>query len=334
MEYIVHNSLYLPDYLINERVAATEDNVKLLTRFNSLYELQKQIGSNVLSVGDPSQYFCRFCSRNSSQTSFSNFHHFITESISENETQTYLECDDCEESYLQKQDAQLAKYLGCYRALDQVITKNGLVNHETRTSSAKILQDKGGIGIHNVDSENYDATTGVFSVRSERVYRPAMVYQALSRIGYQMLDNDEIPSFRITREWLSITQNMSRFKLPLVIIFSRLKNGNRYRYVTATLYKRKDSHLMEPIPEKVLIVHAAKYQFQIFLPYAGSDIVKDYKGGNNEQYGIPMLPASLADNYTLEIIKDMSSFDLIHEVQNFDLVPNPGMKPIISRPLP
>lgn len=330
MEFIEKNGLYVPDYL-DKKTAKIKEDQGLIQEFYELYELQRMIGIDTLIVGDMDSPKCRFCLKSYPETTFSDNHHLIPELLSQNETRTYYECDECEKKYFVLQDDHLGNFLGGLRSFDRIKGKDGIVNYDSPHSDMKIRPDGNTVNLHNMDGSQYDPITGIMPVvLTKPGYRPAMVYQSLVRIGYQLLDEDEIPSFESTRRWLlEKEKDTNRMKLTLPFFFSRLLK-NKYHYLTALLYKRKNINVMEAVPEKILIVHTAIYQFQVMLPYAASDTRKSYRG-IDKKYRVPRLPPMFDKEYSHEQRPDMSSFDLIqNEVQKLDIVPEPGTKPTIT----
>lgn len=219
---------------------------------------------------------CKFCSKSSTETAFTNIPHVIPELLGRNNYTSNEECDTCNELF-GKFETDLANYISPYQTLIGQKTKKKVPSFQSRKkrnekpTTIKYVDGKPNICFkNNLSDFQYDYDNKLLSVSlKKKKFVPINVYKSLVKIGLSLCPKNELNEFKRTIEWLSINDNSKNitYDIPLILYRTRF-SSKYYSKPFATLYKRK-SEITKNIyePKLCVVIYSGVLVFQLFIPF-------------------------------------------------------------------
>ncbi len=226
---------------------------------------------------------CRFCQLDETNTTFIRWAHLISETLGENNSISYEECDRCN-TLFSKYEAHLSKYFlpnltmvgvkGKRRVpIFQSRTENNeetgtIVKFDSSTQHRQIFASKPSDLLINEENK-----TGAITFRKSN-YRPIYIYKALVKYGLSLMPNGKISDYKNVYSWL-IKDEGKIVLLPSVI--SRTLTNKRFETPYALLFEAIPEMIEDEYftPRHVLIVCFANLVLQVTLPVPQSIDIND-----------------------------------------------------------
>lgn len=278
-------------------------------------------GDKKVTLGQPNNKVCRFCTKDSTQTTFKKRAHLIPEFMGNKYFFSNFECDQCNDLF-SLYETSLANYGGILNTLSKIKGKKGYPKHKSSIESTEtfIEDDKVVIRIHkptgtdknSLESVQYDKTTQMLTLNVTKYpYVPLDGYKALLKIGLSMISDNELNDYEELLKWLV---KEGEFKVdeqkPLFHIYKRT-GGLLFKHPFAILFKKKSQMKNEPCPTHTLILHYGIFKYQIFLP--GN--VQDEWMWAGERIVLPIL-SRLIDTNNKEQPLDFEDFSSNEKITN------------------
>lgn len=216
---------------------------------------------------------CRFCGKDSNQTTFKNKSHTFPRFIGNKFVLSEYECDLCNEKFSRILENEFANFMKLFHAINNVKGKKGVP-----------IYNKDGIRLETKDGNHFDlkgienssvSEKGVFCQLTTDDFIPMAVYKSLVKMALSMLSESELHKFSKTFEWLQdeshSKKEYSTDNLPL--IFTQNKSGWQKFNLSVLLFKRKLDN--SDIPAYMFKLYYNLFSFQIFIPFCSDDL-KNY----------------------------------------------------------
>ena len=230
------------------------------------YELHANDGEKRINIGpkDKEKRICRYCHRDSSETSFNEVAHTVSEGLGNKGIITNDECDECNGYFGKNVEPALLEYLDFFRVWYGVHGKKGKIHHKyggnyelEKTDDNSIKLD---ITLTDEDiaalSEN---SLGDVNLRSHIEIAKQDIYRTLVKYALGILQPENMPPFEKTVEWLRGKREVK--KLPIVRIEMALEPVEQPKVVTM-IRKSED----ETLPYAVSEIHVMNIRFLLIIP--------------------------------------------------------------------
>lgn len=223
-------------------------------------------------IGEKSDRICRFCRRNSTSTKFRNDAHLIPEFMGNKSLFCYFECDECNAIFSQYETA-FSNFFNIDHTIGRVSGKNGVPNFRYNKKNPEISFKNSILDIRDDNTGsvefNRDAGQIVFNV-SRPAYIPQHVVKCLVKIGFCMLDSEDLVNYDLTRRWLINEIDPNQFcSHPFLRIFYRIGGGLQTDNPFVVRLKRKNDQM---VPECTVLIAYSHFKFQIFMPFNINDL--------------------------------------------------------------
>ncbi len=217
-------------------------------------------------LGSRSNRICRFCGKNSEETTFRMEAHALPEFTSNKTLIANDECDICNERFSRTIEDHFAKYLLLYRTLCQIPKKKGFPSHkdeklriDLKSSGLEIisaLDDQ----VVKIEEDNKQ----VIIKAKRQPYVPIAIYKCLTKMAISIMPEEELMYFREAITWLNMEDHSQAFFNPIKCLFAFTPGPMPYPGVFTCLLKRKVD--TDPVPYMIYIVAFGNFYFQIFVP--------------------------------------------------------------------
>ncbi|AHM61254.1 hypothetical protein D770_15000 [Flammeovirgaceae bacterium 311] len=236
-------------------------------------------------IGDSNNKTCRFCNRDSTQTTFRKKAHLIPELTGNKLFFSNFECDSCN-SIFSKYEDSFANFGGIINTLSMIKGKRGIPKYKGNKGSFEAFVQDGAVQLMlthpegssslsrdeflmSHDAVKVDRKNNKLHFNTEKTsYIPQDVLKVFVKIGYSMLSNEEVLKYDLTRKWL-----INEFDTepdsphPLLFLVRRVGGSKYFKHPLAFLAKRRYKRENYPCPEHTLILFYGVFAYQIFLPF-------------------------------------------------------------------
>lgn len=199
-------------YQVNVQLRTQERFAKIADEFVKAYDLVsvQTLFPNIRTLKKPSARVCRFCSRNSEQTSFRKKAHLIPHFLGNNVLFSDFECDKCNEKFGFYEN-HLANLLGAERTIGKVQGKIGIPKFKSPNKdvviTAKEFNGKESIQITRSSTDNstfeHDKESGIIHITFRKnSHIPNAAYRCLLKIGLSIMTEEESNNYSKLKEYL------------------------------------------------------------------------------------------------------------------------------------
>jgi hypothetical protein len=227
-------------------------------------------------LGTKSPRRCRFCKRSRPEVAFKSEAHVLPQFMGNQNLLSYFECDSCNNLF-STYEASFARFIGAARTISQIRGQKDKV--PTFIDPANGIELK--MGEHalqfivNGEQEGHtvDLTKMELTISTVRhPYVPLHILKTLIKIGFCLLDEEEVLNYEFARLLLASTEyddlvaghgmfHLRFYFLPGPVWFST---------PAAQLYAL-DPDCPHPMPGKQLILYYGNYCFQVAMPFGESE---------------------------------------------------------------
>ncbi|MEC3906439.1 HNH endonuclease [Tamlana sp. 2201CG12-4] len=241
--------------------------------YNGFYILTPE---KKIFLGNKKDRECRFCGKNSKETTFKMKAHIMPEFMGNKKYFSYFECDNCNQYFGQLEDS-LFNFAGIFNTLSTIRGKKGFPKFKTKTSDFQ-AKEFGTIVQKNHDPENEDAF--VYDEENERMninvtmpsYVPHDVYKSLVKIALCMLPDDEFSEYSNTVNWLMSENSTQHKNNPFFNVFRKIGgNPTMFPEPIAVLLRKKICKNTHKMPYYTLLLSYGIISYQIFIPFNNYD---------------------------------------------------------------
>lgn len=225
-------------------------------------------------LGIRNSKICRFCKRDSTQTTFKKQAHIIPEFMGNKYFFSNFECDQCNDLF-SHYETSLSSYGGILNTFSKIKGKKGYAKHKGtyEKTETNVENDNVIMRIHKLDladtikSVKYDDTTGSMTFNTTKdSFIPLHAYKGLVKIAFCMLSNNEVSDYELTRKWLINESDLDlTTNKPLLHLFQKI-GGRLFPHPWAILLKKKQQIAIEPCPTHTMLIFYGIFAFQIFIP--------------------------------------------------------------------
>lgn len=259
--------------------------------------------SHDYSISPKKKEICRFCLKNSTQTTFAQKTHLIPELLGKNDTLTYDECDQCNKRF-SGFESHLSNFVRPYITFLGVKGKKKIPIFQSRTENgdektrAFLKHDGNHKRIFQVESLNdltiHPDNNVIDFIFRKPSYIPLKVYKSILKIGLSLLPNELLASNRESFDWL-LNRGSVHF-IPYVYMTGL--NKKSFLKPTADLFRAKSMRIGDHIfPECTLVLCFANQIIQLFLPFS-LEFKEIYRA--NSTPTLELFPAFAFDTETRE----------------------------------
>ena len=229
---------------------------------------------------------CRFCGRDSTETTFKNDAHAIPEFLGNHQLILLDECDACNKEFSENLEDHLDKYTKPYRTLAHIKGKKKIPKYKSKDEKGVVSVGKeASFHIGHLRSEMvFEETENSFKMKLEfEPHIPAAVFKALVKIAISLIKNEcELPAFAMTIKWLREKNHSEYFLHPLTMMRSFAPGFFLNTGVRTVLLRRKPSKL---VPYSILVIHFGNWVYQLHVP---SHL--EVESGQSVTYEVPWFP--------------------------------------------
>jgi len=227
-------------------------------------------------LGNKKNRECRFCGKNSKETTFKMKAHIMPEFMGNKKYFSYFECDSCNQYFGQLEDS-LFNFAGIFNTLSTIKGKKGFPKFKTKGSDFQ-AKEFGTIIQKNHDPENEDSF--VYDEENERMnidvimpsYIPHDVYKSLVKIALCMLPDDEFLQHKNTVDWLMSKNSPQHENNPFFNVFRKIGgNPKMFPEPLVFLFRKNNNKKMDKFPSYTLLLSYGIISYQIFIPFVNND---------------------------------------------------------------
>lgn len=238
---------------------------------NSLYP------SNKIILGYGLEKICRFCKKDSTQTTFKKDAHILPEFMGNKYAFSYFECDNCN-GYFGTLEDSLSNFAGILNSLSTVKGKKGYAKFKGDKENFEIFA-KNTSELIVRSSKVEKSETFIHDKENERIivdvpqpsYIPQDAFKALVKIGICLLPEEELLNYEKTIEWL-MKPNSYEYTFHFMLnVFRKVGRGKLFPEPIALLCKKKNHEKLKNVPQHTLVIFYGLIQYQIFLPFNKND---------------------------------------------------------------
>jgi hypothetical protein len=266
-------------------------------RYEIIADYRFETGNQVL-VSDPGvSRICRFCNRDSTQTTYKSQSHAIPEFLGNRTVYCSNECDECNAKFGREYEDHLAKWSHLLRS---VLKIRGKKKYPTfKTDSFRIEPEKDNLHIRYLNPDTpYIVPNDVpfdhelFGDSNSQPYIPKRAAMSLTKIAASICPPPYIHEFKNAIQWLNKPDIATVSSLLVGYGFTPGPVPSSVSH--ALLLRRKTN---EPIPYLWLILQCRNFRLQSFVPFCVSDEAWMF---NNQGVTIPFhaFPSIFNENWT------------------------------------
>lgn len=305
-----------------DKLKEIDENYKVLNLFH--LDVQKKI-----FLGDKENKCCRFCGKNSNETTFKKLAHTIPEFVENYKLFSLYECDVCNENFSKNLENHMSSYMNLHHSLSQVKGKRGIPSFKIGGNKSRLDWNKDGLSIQEYEEDNFkiierDENNKTIKIQGKRAtYIPIAVYKCLTKMALSIMDKDEIVNFKNTIKWINEPDHSkSNYQIGNLKAIFTFITGKKSSHTVCFLLKRRKNNNNE-VPYMLFFLSYSNFNFQIYLPLCELDkhllnkTVKIYSVPNvfeidDEQFDgqtRTLLDLSSIDKVKDEIVEIFHSYD-------------------------
>ena len=229
---------------------------------------------------------CRFCKKGYGETTFKKEAHVMPQFLGNKYLIHDIECDDCN-SLFSKYETSFASYIGLQRTTDKISGQRGIpkYNNKEGTLIAYVEKDEKGKEIISIDcieseSAKYMAEGNSILISAKKMpYIPLHVAKSLFKIGYSLVNENEISEYDIIEKVL--TTSIYDDKLTEYCKIVKFTFPNKFLEPFLIGYKRNKSSDHVNIPKRIFILYFGRFAYE-FILLNSKDRFMIEKGGNGK----------------------------------------------------
>lgn len=227
-------------------------------------------------LGNKENRVCRFCGKDSKETTFKMKAHIMPEFMGNKKYFSFFECDSCNQYFGQLEDS-LFNFAGIFNTLSTIKGKKGFPKFKTKASDFQ-AKEFGTIVQKNHDPENEDSF--IYDEENERMnidvtmpsYVPQDVYKSLVKIALCMLPDEEFALHNNTVDWLMSKNTTHHKNNPFFNVFRKIGgNPKMFPEPIAFLLRKKMDKRTDKFPTYALLLSYGIISYQIFIPFIEND---------------------------------------------------------------
>lgn len=259
--------------MLEVRLIADNENKSFLHQTYGITNTLVHKDNKKIFLGNIKDRTCRFCGKDSTQTTFKKRAHIIPEFMGNKYCFSNFECDNCNKYFGTLEDS-LFNLNGILNSLSTVKGKKGYPKYRgkkegleiiaTDSSSVKVKTD----GIENdkyfsIDTDNNEVRFDT----TQPSYIPQDAFKALVKIGICMLGDNEISDYVKAIDWILKPNTQNYEWNPFFTIFRKIGGKKRFLEPWAILMRKRNDSELSNFPFHTLILFYGIFQYQIFLPF-------------------------------------------------------------------
>lgn len=265
-------------------------NAQVERDFFSVYEIVRVVNAGGLKgktlPDGPKTQSCRYCLKADTEASFQNDAHLLPRLLGNTFLLSSSECDSCN-SRFSRYETAFANYMAAYRPFSQAFGKRRPPKYEfidqddegawtavSVTSHPEKCIVEIGTTPEERDRFYFDERSKLLTVAAVRQpYRPLSVLKALIKMGYALIEPEELPKYSGTRKILVDDVHDSNLSTSIYcnVFIAQLHAPPVFTAPSAMLFKKRNVHADGRYPNTVFVLLTMNHIFQIFLPYDHRD---------------------------------------------------------------
>ncbi|SNV36966.1 Uncharacterised protein [Chryseobacterium taklimakanense] len=254
----------------------------------NLYHLDEP---NKIFLGNKEERLCRFCGKNSNETTFKKTAHAIPEFVENYKLFSFYECDTCNENFSKNLENHMSNFMNLHHSLSQVKGKRGIPSYKIGNNKSRLDWNNEGLSIMQYEEDNFniieqDEENKTIKIQGKRAtYIPIAVYKCLTKMALSIMDEDEIVNFQNTINWINeADHSKSSYQIGnLKAIFTFITSRKSTHTVCFLLKRRKNNK--NKVPYMMFFLSYSNFNFQIHIPMCELD--KHLFNETVMIYGIP-----------------------------------------------
>lgn len=253
-----------------DKLKEIDENYKVLNLFH--LDEQKKI-----FLGNKEKRRCRFCGKDSRETTFKKTAHTIPEFVENYRLFSLYECDVCNENFSKNLENHMSSYMNLHHSLSQVKGKRGIPSFKVGRNKSRLDWDKEGLSIQEYEEDNFkivenDETNKTIKIQGKRAtYIPIAVYKCLTKMALSIMDEEEIVYFKNTIKWINESDHSkSDYQIGnLKAIFTFITSKKSSHTVCFLLKRRENNN--NKVPYMIFFISYSNFNFQIHIPICELD---------------------------------------------------------------
>ncbi len=281
----LNNQLDIPE--------AISEFEKISKAFLETYDIHGRSSKSKFTVGelDKSKRVCRFCKKDSKETSFKKRAHAISEALGNKHLLLGEECDDCNQLFSRTLEKDFLLTVRLFNTFYGIKNKEGKIPEINQKNRLQVLNSNKHLNFNNlhgltapsqnnliiINSQNDSdfKNTKTIHLKSDETYIPKNIYKCLVKFALSVIETDLIPKFDSTASWLI---NTGSFNPYLPKLCTLLTPFNIVRKPLMLVYIRKNNDLS--LPYAVGEFHYACFKYVFIIPIDSKEEL-DYSQAEN-----------------------------------------------------
>jgi hypothetical protein len=296
-----------------------ENQIQFFDKYYSILVEHHLIKGKKEFIGTKSNRKCRFCGKNTNETTFRMVAHALPEFIGNKTLIANDECDICNERFSRTVEDHMAKFLQLYRTIGRIPGKKGVPSFKNKKQNLRIDLKPSGLEIiqdpYNQAIEFNPELQQLTITSTMHPHIPVAVYKCLTKMAVSIMPKEELIDFRETIQWINLEEHGSELfeELNYSLKFCLLvvsPGSMPYRNIHTLLLKRKNE--TDPVPYMIYVVAFGNLLLQVIIPCPKQDQLLDGKQVGMGYYRVP-LDTNHSYNETKLRVIDLSSKQVVSD---------------------
>lgn len=222
-------------------------------------------------IGNFEDKVCRFCGRDTTQTTFDNVSHAIPESLGNKTIICLDECDNCNRDFSNQIENHLDKITLPYRTINFLKGKKKVPKYKTLDEKLRIEtinREKKEFKVEaRVDSDFIDMNeeTKTITINYDlQSHIPSAAYKALVKMALSVIPESELENFNICKQWILEKDHSKDLMSPLKVLMTFVPGINPFKKTIVFLFKQ--NHEDEKYPCYMFVIAFGNVMYQIVVP--------------------------------------------------------------------
>lgn len=225
-------------------------------------------------------YCCRFCGKNSYETTFKRISHLFPQFIGNKYAISTYECDECNERFSRTIENDFANLMKPFHSINGI---KGAKKIPTYKKNGVRLSTTNGhhFEISGIEDESI-TESGVNCKLETDDFVPLRIYKMLTKMALSIVDENELEDFSKTIEWLMDEADSFYDIDSFPLLMTQNKNNSELFNLCVLLAKKKIDN--DKKPTYVFKLFYGVFSFQIFVPLYRLDKIKSMPNIENFQF--------------------------------------------------
>ena len=260
---------------MNVKISIDKGNKSLF--FRAYHRIHSLLPDKKIVLGSSVKKICRFCDKDSTQTTFKMKAHVMPEFMGNKYCFSNFECDTCNSHFGNLEDS-LYNFAGIQNTLSTIKGKKGYGKFKDKKENFEVYAKDFRNVVVKSDNNGQDTSFVLNEAKNKMnidVYQPGYipqdVYKSLVKIALCMMDESDILDYKKTIEWLKEPNKRDEEFDFYFNVFKKFGGEKMFPQPMAFLYRKFNVPSLRDFPSHTFVIYYGLIQYQIFIPFCKND---------------------------------------------------------------